>query len=168
MTCISYIKEFFNWKAKIDRKTFLWRFFDLLLISILSLFLGFIVHPIISIILEILALYMILCVLFQYIKTVTPKRTLIVYFSWIILYCILIKYIFPFVIGIFLWYAVPGMSILGLLIPPFIFIFPLLLILEFILSAWLLSAKLSFSLIQKITDFLIVIWNKFTSIFYKK
>ena len=111
---------------------------------------------------------MVLCTLYQYIRTVDSKNTLITYFTWIISYFILTKYVFPSAIGLFFWYNVPGMSVLGLLISPFIFIFPVLLLFILILSAWLLSTKIALSVIQKIVGLLVGIRKKISSIFEKK
>ena len=162
MNYVSYIKNFFNWKVKIDRKTFLIRFLVLLLISTALLFKSNLIYPII-----ILILYTFSCTLYQYIKTVSPQKTLITYFVWITLYGILVKYFFPFLIYKFLWDYLPGMNILVLLMSPFIFIFPFLLIFIFILAAWLLSTQIALSFIQKIVSFLATVLKKCASIFHR-
>lgn len=165
---MAWIKTFLNWKAKINRKTFLVRFFNLILLAFLLLIVSFIVPiPLISLALSFGIFYALLCTLYQYIKSVDSKNTLISYFTWIIFYFILTQYVFPYVIGLFFWYYVPGMSILGLLIPPFIFIFPVLLLFILILSAWLLSTRIALSIIQKIVILLIRFWNKISLFFHR-
>lgn len=166
---MNWIKTFFNWKAKINRKTFLVRFFNLILLAFLLLIVSFIIPiPLISLALSFGIFYALLCTLYQYIKSVDSKNTLITYFTWIIFYFILTKYVFPSAIGLFFWYNVPGMEGLALLLPPFIFIIPLLLLFISILSAWLLSTKIALFVIQKIVGLLVGIWKKISSTFGEK
>ena len=166
---MSRIKTFLNWKAKINKKTFLVRFFNLILLSLLSLIISFVVPiPFISLALSLGIFYAVLCILYQYIKTVDSKNTLVTYFVWLIFYFILTGYVFPSAIGLFLGYCLPGMSWIALLMPPFIFIFPLLILFTFILSAWLLSTKIALFIIQKTVELLVGIWKKISLIFHRQ
>jgi hypothetical protein len=180
MTCISYIKNFFNWKAKINRKTFLIRFSILQLYFVLLGILGLLgclnhlglfvfILLILASIIGLLILYMTLCVLYQYIRMVNPQKTLITYFSWLVLFQLMMRCISFVIMEITtIFINIPnGLPGLGVIIILALILASLLPIVQ-ILIAWLLTTKKALYLVQKIVDLLIVFWKKVSLFIHKK
>ena len=157
------IKGFFNWKDTSNRKTFLIRFSILQLFALPPCIFYIVISPsIATFILGFLFLYMNLCILYQYIKTAIPMHRWLSYFSWIVLFLILIGCSFPIiglVMKILLDYGV-STYILAILWLSSIPLSPIFL-------AWLLSTHTILFCIQKIVELPYFVCQRGCSIFHK-